>query len=358
MRPFESDVPRFGEFARRYAGISSTEIDHTLDRQHREGGRLGKLLLRSGLIDEGQLDELIRRQAAWKAKTCSSDLPDGEFPFTVPTSICMPCYNEAAVVQEVLEGALVVLPEFLDEFEIVVVDDGSQDQTAAIVNQVAAEDSRVRLVQHEKNRGYGASVTSALRAARGELVFFTDGDGQFNLLDLPRLLVESQHSDVVVGYRYDRADNAMRKFNAKGWNAIIRMLTGLRIRDLDCAFKLFPRRVIDRLQLEAEGACISAEIMVQCARGGVSIREVPVNHYPRAEGEATGANLKVIVKAFRELPAIWKYRKMRPWTWDAAALGRVDPPLRARDVANVANRADGDDLLAKSVPVTSLNGST
>lgn len=355
MRQVELEVPRFGEFARQYAWVSSADISRTLQLQQRSGGRLGTLMLRSGLIDEEQLVDLVRRQARWVAKSRAADLVDDAFPMSMPVSICMPCFNEARVIDEVLTGALTVLPEFLDEFEIIIVDDGSQDQTAAIVEQYAAKDSRVRLIRHEKNRGYGASVATGLRAASGEMVFFTDGDGQFNLLDLPQLLVEAQRSDVVVGYRYNRADHAMRKFNALGWKMIIRGLMGLRIRDLDCAFKLFPRRVIDRLQLDAEGACISAEIMVQCMRGGVSICEVPVNHYPRAEGKATGANLKVIAKAFRELPVVWKYRKLQPWTWDSAAESS-QPPAGSAVVDAVGEPSR--DVLPAPVTAPSLNGSS
>lgn len=316
MWPLELEVPRLGELARQFAGVSIKNLRQVLELQQKQGGRVGALMLQAGLVSEEQLTELLRRQARWVAASRSNDLKHGEFPLSTPMSICMPCYNEAQVLGEVLTGALAVLPEFLDEFEIVIVDDGSQDQTSSVVETFAEQDDRVRLVRHKVNRGYGASVATGLRAAKGDLVFFTDGDGQFNLLDLPQLLIELESHDVVVGYRYDRADHALRKFNAYGWKMVIRTLMGLQIRDLDCAFKVFPRRVIDKLQLDAEGACISAEIMCQCTRGGVTIAEVPVNHYPRSLGKATGANLQVITKAFRELPIVWKYRKMKPWVWD------------------------------------------
>ena len=342
MWPIELEVPRLGELARQFADVSSADIEQALEVQRSEGGRLGAILIRAGLVTEDQLTDLLRRQARWVATTRSRDLPTGEFPLPTPMSICMPCYNEAQVLDEVLTGALAMLPEFLDEFEIVIVDDGSKDETCAVVEAFAAKDSRVRLVRHEVNRGYGASVATGLRAARGELVFFTDGDGQFNLLDLPQLLVQLPNYDVVVGYRYDRADHAMRKFNAFGWKMVIRTLMGLKIRDLDCAFKVFPRRVIDRLNLEAEGACISAEIMCQCARGGVTIGEVPVNHYPRSLGKATGANFKVILKAFRELPVVRKYKNMQPWVFDAPMQG--DPSLDD----TVAHAALDDTLVDES----------
>ena len=308
------EIPRFGEFARQYASVSSKAIFECLQRQRQTGNRLGALLMQAGHLTSEQVYEILRRQAEWAARMRSHDVAPLEFPLSTPLSLCFPCYNEQDVIGEVLAGACAVLPEFVEEFEVIVVDDGSADDTSAVVKRFAERDDRVRLVRHEKNRGYGAAVATALRAAHGEWICFSDGDGQFNMLDLPQLLVHAEHSDVVVGYRHNRADNGIRKFNSNSWKWLIRGLMGLKIRDLDCAFKLFPRWVVDSLQLNAEGACISAEIMTQCMRGGLSITEVPVSHFPRSAGKATGANLGVVLKAFRELPIVWQYRKLAPWT--------------------------------------------
>lgn len=308
------EIPRFGEFARQYANVSSTAICACLELQRQTGNRLGALLVQQGHLTSEQVYEILRRQARWAARMRSHDIAPLEFPLSTPLSLCFPCYNEQDVIGEVLASACAVLPEFVEEFEIIVVDDGSADNTSAVVQRFAKNDDRVRLVRHEQNRGYGAAVATALRAAHGQWICFTDGDGQFNMLDLPQLLVHAERSDVVVGYRYNRADNGIRKFNSNSWKWLIRCLMGLKIRDLDCAFKLFPRWVVDSLQLNAEGACISAEIMTQCMRGGLSITEVPVNHFPRSAGKATGANLGVVLKAFRELPIVWQYRKMPRWT--------------------------------------------
>ena len=326
----ELEAPRFGEFARQIAGVSSAQIVEALAKQQAEGGRLGAILVEAGLLTEEKVVEILRSQARWVARMRSADLPGFSFPLPAPVSLCMPCFNEEQVVHDVLLGMCAILPEYLDEFEIVVVDDGSSDNTAEVVRRFSDEiDDRVRLVQHEMNRGYGAAVTTAMRAAHGDWVFFTDGDGQFNLLDMPQLLVDAHMSDVVVGYRYNRADHALRSVNATGWKWIVRGLLGVKIRDLDCAFKIFPRRVLDRLQLDSEGACINAEMMAQISRGGVSVREVPVNHYSRSVGDATGANLKVIAKAFRELPVLWKYRSMKPWRFDEdqETLGGYSTPV-------------------------------
>jgi hypothetical protein len=304
----ELEVPRFGEFARQIARIRSKDIAECLAKQRQGGERLGRLLVNQGLLSPGQLAEILRRQARWAAAMRSHDIAPQTFPLSVPFSLCLPCYNEAAVIEEVLFGACAVLPQFLDEFEIVVVDDGSSDSTGDVVERLAARDDRIRLLRHDVNRGYGAAVSTALRAAQGHWICFTDGDGQFNLLDLPQLLVDAQHADVVIGYRFHRAEGRLRRLNARSWNRLIRHLLGVHVRDLDCAFKLFPRWIVERIELTAQGACVSAEILAQCVRGGVKIREVPVNHFPRAAGKATGANIKVVAKAFRELPQVWRYR--------------------------------------------------
>lgn len=325
------EVPRFGEFARQFAAVRSRDVQHCLSIQRENGGRLGQIMVREELLSNEQLSAILRRQANWVARMRSHDLGQGDFPLkTFSFSLCLPCYNEAHSIGDILTGATTVLPEFVGRFEIIVVDDGSTDATAAIVEGFAECDDRIRLIRHEVNRGYGAAVTTALRAARCDWVCFTDGDGQFNLLDLPQLIVNVVQSDVAIGYRYRRADNFVRRLNAFGWQQLIRCLLGVQVRDLDCAFKLFPRWVIDKLELSAEGACISVQILAQCVRGGVTISEAPVNHFPRTAGRSTGANARVIAKAFRELSMMLKYRNMPPWQVSEAqrkAIVAVEPAV-------------------------------
>ncbi len=304
--------PQFGELAQQLVGLRSRDLDDALAEQEQDGGRLGDLLMARSLLNYEQVREVLRQQARWLAATRQADV----FPHGLPDrrlfSLCMPAYNEAENIESCIDTAVTVLPEFFQEFEVVVVNDGSRDNTAQIIADYHRRDSRVRLVNHQVNRGYGAAVSSGLRAATGDLVCFTDGDGQFSPLDVLQLLLALDDADVAIGYRYQRADVGARKFNAWAWNRLIRLMLGVRVRDLDCALKLFTRPVIDRLELTAQGACINAEILVQCVRFGCVIREVPVMHYPRYRGAPTGANLKVITKAFRELPQLWKYRSIQP----------------------------------------------
>ncbi|MBI2827381.1 MAG: glycosyltransferase [Planctomycetia bacterium] len=303
--------PRFGQFARQIANLRIADIEDCLAEQQQSGGQLGEILCRRGLLTHDQVVEVLKMQARWVAGAMRAEVPSG-LPYPAKLSVCLPAYNEEANIANTLEGARAILPEFVRDFELVVTNDGSADRTAERVANVASRDERVRLVNHDRNRGYGAAVTTGLRAATGDLVMFTDSDGQFSLLDLPRLLVHLADNDFVIGYRLRRADKFSRLVNAWCWNRLVRLMLGVRVRDLDGAFKIFRRELIERLQLTATGACINAEIMAQCVRGGLRFAEVPVNHYPRYGGTPTGANLKVIAKAFRELPQLWQYRHAAP----------------------------------------------
>lgn len=219
-------------------------------------------------------------------------------------SLCLPAYNEESCIAATVRSALSALQQFCAELEVIVVDDGSSDATASCVEAVAALDARVRLLRHQSNQGYGAAVRSGLLAASGDIVMFADSDGQFNFSDTERLLARLPGNDFVVGYRHRRVESWRRVLNAWAWGRLVRLLYGVRARDLDCAFKLFRREVIDRLRLTATGACINAELMCQCRRAGFRFTEVAVEHYHRKGGRSTGSSLAVIARAFRELPRI------------------------------------------------------
>jgi Glycosyl transferase family 2 len=312
----EMERPLFGQLIRQVVPLRSEQLEACMTVQEQASGLLGlgQVMLQQGLITRQHIRRVLELQAVWTARALQGDMAPRSLPYPAFLSLCLPAYNEAANIEDTIDGACAMLPEFVKSFEVVVVDDGSRDDTAVIVERYVERDRRVRLVRHERNRGYGAAVTSGLRAARGDLVMFTDADGQFSLLDLPYLLTRLENNDMVIGYRYKRADPWHRLLNAWAWNGLIRLILGVKVRDLDCAFKLFRREVVDQLQLTASGATINAEILAQCCRGGIRIAEVPVAHYPRCLGTPTGAAFKVIAKAFRELPRLWKYRSCPPLT--------------------------------------------
>jgi len=301
--------PLFGHLAGRMFGLPNEELNICLEKQRTAGGRLGKILRDRKSLTREHIGQILQAQAQSTTAALEAELRQDVFPYPVFLSLCLPCHNEETNIEDTIDTACAVLPACVERWEVVVVNDGSQDRTGEIVARLAEEDYHVRLITHEQNRGYGAAITSGLRAARGDLVAFTDSDGQFSLLDLPRFLVCLQSCDVVVGYRARRADHLGRVFNAWAWNQLIRMTLGVRVRDLDCAFKLFRRETVERLSLTCTGACISAEILAQCVHNGLRIREIPVSHFARHDGTATGAAFKVILRAFRELPQLLKYRK-------------------------------------------------
>lgn len=305
--PFGLERPPLGQFIRLVTALTCDQLEPCLREGIRTNRRLGEVLRSRGLVNRKELADIFRSAARWVTHTTAAELAPDRLPYSSFFSLCLPAYNEADNIVDTLDAACAILPEFVAEYEIVVVDDGSTDRTADLLREYHENEPRVRMLTHQKNRGYGAAVTSGLRAARGDLVAFMDSDGQFTLLDLPRLLVQLKENDVVIGYRCPRADPWPRRLNAWGWNRLVQALLGVRVRDLDCAFKIFRRPVIDALSLTAGGAGINAEIMAQCVRSGLKIAETPVLHYPRHHGASTGANPRVILKAFGELPRLRKY---------------------------------------------------
>ncbi|MCA9256878.1 MAG: glycosyltransferase family 2 protein [Phycisphaerales bacterium] len=219
-------------------------------------------------------------------------------------SIFFPFYNEEANIENVAKAALRIAPTIADRFEIILVNDGSRDETGAIADRLADTHPEIRAVHNRPNRGYGGAVRRGIEEARMDWVFFSDGDGQFDLAELPKLIALLSDADMAVGYRIDRADPLPRRLNAFCWGTLVRTLFGIRVRDIDCAFKLIPRRLIDAITLESDGAMISTELLAKATYQGLRIREVGVRHYPRTAGEQTGANFRVILKAFRELFAL------------------------------------------------------
>jgi len=218
-----------------------------------------------------------------------------------PITIFFPCYNEEQNVERVTREALHVASQISDDYEIIIVNDGSRDRTAEIAEKLAAENPPVRAIHHETNKGYGAALQTGFKSASKELVFYTDGDGQFKIEEIKKLLPFIDKYDIVSGYRISRRDPVHRKINAYMWGALVNSLFKLKVTDVDSAFKLYRRKIFDDISLTSQGALIDTEILAKAKAKGYTITEVGVNHYPRAAGEQTGAKLSVIVKAFIEL---------------------------------------------------------
>jgi glycosyltransferase involved in cell wall biosynthesis len=219
-------------------------------------------------------------------------------------SVAMPAFNEAENIPAMIAEVVQVVGPLVADFEVIVVDDGSRDNTAQVVQQMVQRYPQVRLVQHGVNKGYGTAVWTGLTSASKELVFFTDADRQFDINELQKLLTELPRADLVVGYRAPRRDPFMRRLNGHGWSSLVTLLFGYTARDIDCAFKLMRHQVIDQLRDEVQsgGATFSAEFLVRAKRAGFRIAEVSLHgHRPRVAGNPTGAKPAVIIRAFREL---------------------------------------------------------
>lgn len=229
-------------------------------------------------------------------------------------SVFFPAYNEEANIENTVTKALSILPSVAHQWEIIVVDDGSSDRTGPIVEAMAKEEERIRLITHERNRGYGGALKSGLYNARYELIAFTDADGQFDLAEIDRFLEtkEKTGADLVIGYYLKRQVPLYRILGSKLlWEPSVYLLFGLKVRDIDCGFKLIDRKVVKEItDLESErGPFISSEFLIKAKKAGFKIVEIGVHHYPREGGKATGASLKVIVSGFKELFQLW--RKLR-----------------------------------------------
>ena len=216
-------------------------------------------------------------------------------------SIVLPAYNEKTNVESAVEEVSAVAQQLGTEYEIILVNDGSTDDTGEIARQMAQRIANLRVVSHYPNRGYGGSLEAGFAAAGKDLIAFVPADKQFVFSEIDCFLEKIAEADIVCGYRANRQDTFIRKLNAFGWNTLVRLLFGYLCRDIDCGFKLFRREVLDQVTIVSDGAMIDTELLAGARARGFRIAEVPVTHLPRVAGEATGANFKVIAKAFRDL---------------------------------------------------------
>lgn len=225
-------------------------------------------------------------------------------------SVFLPAYNEEANLKRTVKNVVENLKKNVKEWEIVIVNDGSKDNTGKIANTLAKENKNISVIHHSPNRGYGAAFKSGLYGCKYPWISFIDSDGQFNFKEITRFIKtqEKTNVDMVIGYYLGRKVHFTRKLNSKIWQLIVFLLFGLNVRDIDCGFKLISKKVVDTIpKLESErGAFISSEFLIKAKKAGFKIVEIGVQHYPRKFGEATGAKLNVIVQSFIDLFKLWQ----------------------------------------------------
>ncbi|MFO0800307.1 MAG: glycosyltransferase family 2 protein [Gemmataceae bacterium] len=217
-------------------------------------------------------------------------------------SLVLPAFNEAAVIGRAISEAEAALAGRFSAFEIVVVDDGSTDGTADEVQSLSAP--HTRLLRHATNRGYGAALRTGFEAARFPLVAFTDADCQFDLTELADLAALTADHDIAAGYRADRKDPWRRRFLSRGYNLLTRTLLGTRVRDVDCALKVFRRAALAHLLPESRGFFVNTEMLTRARRLGFTVTERPVTHRPRAGGDSK-VSLWEVPRTFRTLVSFW-----------------------------------------------------
>jgi len=223
-------------------------------------------------------------------------------------SAVMPARDEQENVESAVGEVKSVLSRLADRFEVIVVDDGSKDRTGEMVQRLASEDPRVRLVRHETSRGYGAALASGLYAAQMRYIFFTDADRQFLVAELEKLTVHLAQSRMVVGFRAQRQDPWLRRVYGRLFTMKVNLLFGLNARDVNCAFKVFERSIIEDHRFMSKGALINAELLAVAKSKGVEPIQVAVSHFPRKAGQQTGGSARVILRAMKELVKLYLHR--------------------------------------------------
>lgn len=228
-------------------------------------------------------------------------------------SVFLPTYNEESNLRKVVLKTKEVLERVADKWELLIINDGSTDSTASVAEGLSNTDKRIVVINHETNKGYGAALASGFYSSKYPWVAFIDSDGQFDFSEIVNFIAKRQetNADLVIGYYRERKVSFSKVVTSKLWEFLVFVFFGLKVRDVDCAFKLVSKRVINKIaKLESErGAFISSELLIKAQKAGFKIAEVPVTHYPRTKGEGTGRNINVIIKSFTDLFRLWRKLK-------------------------------------------------
>lgn len=220
-------------------------------------------------------------------------------------SVVLPAYNEEESITQQVESVDEVLAEMqFDDYEILVVDDGSKDRTREICEAMQERVPKLRLLIHEVNRGYAMALKTGFTSAEMPLVFYTDADNQFDVRELKNLLPAISDYDIVTGFRIYRFDPFSRLVLSWGYNLIVRVLFRIRVRDVDCAFKLFRREVFDRINIESKKFFVDTEILAKASKIGMKMTEIGVRHYPRTAGEST-VRPSHVISTLGEIVTMW-----------------------------------------------------
>lgn len=225
-------------------------------------------------------------------------------------SVFFPTYNEEGNIKDTVLKTVKVLNRLFNTWEIIIVNDGSNDETKAIAEGLAKVDSKIRVINHDQNKGYGASLQTGFYNCQYDWIVFTDSDGQFDFGEITKFIEKQSetNADLVIGYYKKRKVSKFKIITSKMWEVMVFILFGLYVKDIDCGFKLISKKIIEKIpQLESQrGAFISSEFLIKAKKAGFKIVEVSVTHFPRKFGKGTGRDIKVIIQSFLDLFRLWK----------------------------------------------------
>lgn len=220
----------------------------------------------------------------------------------ITLSVFFPAYYDENNIGKVVEKAIEVLEELkLGDYEIIIIEDGSPDRTGEVADELARKYPKVRVIHHEKNMGYGATLRDGFLNSKMDYIFYSDGDNQFDLTELKKFVALIPYSDIVVGYRKHKQYSLYRKFTSLCYNYLLRLLFDIHYWDIDCAFKLFKADLFKKIEIESVDAFIDAEVMIKAKFLGYTSTEIGVEHLPRLDGISTGARPSVILRTIREV---------------------------------------------------------
>lgn len=218
-------------------------------------------------------------------------------------SVVLPVYNEESNIEKTVEEAFNFFcrhPVFGD-YEVIVVDDGSKDKTAEILHRLVAAPLPLRIVTLDTNSGYSLALMSGVKASRYPLIFLMDADGQFDISELNKFMPYIEDNHIIAGYRQNRRDSLYRIILGKTYGLCALFLFGLKLKDINCGFKLFKREILMTQEASCSSGVFYTKLFLKCRQKGYRIKEIPVGHFPRSAGKGTGASLKVIFNAVKDL---------------------------------------------------------
>ena len=220
-------------------------------------------------------------------------------------SVFFPAYNDSQTIPRLVKGVIKTLKKITKDYEVIIVNDGSKDNTAAVAEELSRKYKNVRVVHHRTNKGYGAALKTGFKSSTKDFVFYTDGDAQYDVKELEKLVGNLGDADVVNGYKLKRSDDLYRVVLGRLYHWGAKMLFNIRLRDIDCDFRLIRRKVFDKISLESNSGVICVEMMKKIQNAGFKIVEIPVHHYPRESGSSQFFKLKRLIPVFTGLFKQW-----------------------------------------------------